>query len=149
MQQQPFRVQPQGPAHAYQTFAIRRPQAPDAWVPASCEDIDCEAWRLGWVTRVPFGSDLSEAVISSGRKWLSAVPDGLETVFTFPPGTPCFRASTHRQLRRPDIPDLFVVRGGDWRGNPTGERRVHTRPEDWAEHFHEATDQVAAEIEKG
>lgn len=150
MDSQPFRIQPQGPASAYQTFAIRRPQQPDAWVPASCEDVDCEHWRNGWVTRVPTGSELANAVRTAGRRWVSLIvnADGT-TTFSFAAGTPCFKASQHRQLRRPDIPDLFVVRGGDWRGNPTGERRVHTRPDDWVEHFQEVTAAVADQIEKG
>jgi hypothetical protein len=146
-----FRIEPQGPAAAYQTFAIRRPRAPDAWVPATCEDIDCEAWRLGWITRVPVANQaMVSAVLGSGRPYTETTAvDQAEREFLFPPGTPCFKASTHRQLRRPDIPDLFVVRAGDWRGNPTGERRVHTRPEDWAEHFQEATVSAAQQIEKG
>ena len=144
------RIQPQGPPQAYQTFAIRRPRAPEAWVPASCEDVDCPAWTNGWVTRVPWGSDMAEAVMASGRPFTeTTVPGRPEREFMFPPGTPCFQASRHRKMARPDIPDLFVVRDGDWRGNPTGVRRVHQRPDDWVEHLQETTARVADEIEKG
>ena len=59
--------------------------------------------------------------------------------------------SIDAKLNMPDhqVAQLLVVRGGDWRGNPTGERRVHTRPEDWAEHLHEHTAELADRIEKG
>ena len=115
----------------------------------------CEAFLNGWVTVVDIGSDLENALLHSGRPYTtSPYEDELESlirqrVYTFAPGTPCFRASQHRSTVRPDVPQLFVVRGGDWRGNPTGERRVHQRPEDWVEDFAEHTQQLADRIEKG
>jgi hypothetical protein len=71
-------------------------------------------------------------------------PDGL-TAFTFPPGQPCFvrhEAPVERSER-------FYVRGGDARGNPTGEVRVHSRPEHWVEDFAENQDRLRSAIEKG
>lgn len=153
--QQPFRFDPAGPASSYETFGIQRPRSPEAWVPATCEDVGCEAWRNGWVTRVPKvdSGGLSAAMqsaIRQGRLPAAVMDEPDALAYTFAPGTPCFRASTHRKLARPDIPDLFVVRGGDWRGNPRGTpTRVHKRPEDWAEHLHESTDAVAARLERG
>lgn len=145
-----FRFQPAGPVHAYETFQVSTSQAPEHWRRATCEEIDCEAWRFGWVTRVPAGGELEATVRSAvPGMWLTAELDGGETVFTFPPYTPCFRASQHRLPRADSVPELFVVRGGDWRGNPTGQRRVHQRPEDWAEHLHESTDRITEALRKG
>ena len=43
-------------------------------------------------------------------------------VFTFEAGQQCFT-----QHHVPDRPQFFVVRDGDWRGNPTGQNRLHTK----------------------
>lgn len=147
----PFRIQPQGPAQAYQTFQIATPRGPEFQRPATCQDVDCEAWRCGWVTRVPVASDLEHTVRLARHQhpWVSETEDNGERVFTYAPGTPCFQASQHRQAVRPDLPQLFVVRGGDWRGNPTGARRVHQRPEDWVEHLQEETGKISDLREKG
>ncbi len=151
MYQEPFRLTPAGPAQAYQTFEIKTPHGPSFERPATCEEVDCDAWRNGWVTRVPFGSGLAEAVVNSGRPY--AETTGLDTAereFMFAPGTPCFRSSTHRIAIRPDQPQVFLVKDGDWRGNPMGTRpRVHQRPEDWVEHAQEVTDNVIQRIERG
>lgn len=148
---QPNRWAPQGPVQAYETFHIRTPRGPEFERPATCEEVECSAWANGWVTRVPFGSDLEQAIRAErGRRpWTSEQHDGTTVAFTYTPGTPCFRAGQHRRSVRPDMPQLFVVRDGDWRGNPTGRVRRHTRPEDWVEHLQENTSQVAERIERG
>jgi hypothetical protein len=147
---QPFRLAPAGPVQAYRTFQATMPKGPEFQRPATCEEVECEAWLYGWVTRVQAGTDLEQTIRHSGRTWKRAdLVDGWWE-FEFAAQTnPCFRASQHRTMVRPDIPQLLVVRGGDWRGNPTGERRVHQRPEDWAEHLHEHTAELAERIEKG
>ncbi len=148
---QPFRVQPAGPPQAYRTFQIATPRVPEFERPATCEQVGCEAFLNGWVTRVPAASDLEHTIrLERGRHpWVSEQRDEASVAFTYAPGTPCFRAGQHRITVQPEVPQLFVVRGGDWRGNPTGERRVHQRPEDWVEDFAEHTQQLADRIEKG
>lgn len=147
---QPFRLQPEGPAHAYRTFQVAMPKGPEFERPATCEEVECEHYLNGWQTIVPAdNAELLAALRTSGRSFTEVDPNAVMRVFTFAPGQPCFRASQHRKLVRPDTPQLFVVRGGDWRGNPTGERRIHQRPEDWAEHLGEHTQQLADRIEKG
>lgn len=146
-----FRLEPAGPARAYETFAVHTPRGPEHWRQATCEEVECQAYRHGWQTRVPIGSDL-EATLRGARHrhpFVDARIEGAEWVFTFAAGTPCFQVSTHRVKLREDLPQLFVVRGGDWRGNPTGERRIHKRPEDWAEHLHERTDAVTEALQRG
>lgn len=152
MGSQPFRVTPAGPASAYQTFEIRTPKGPEFWRPATCEQVDCEAWRCGWVTKVPAGNaDLITAVTTSGRPFNETTePGAAEREFLFAPGTECFRSSTHRKPVRPELPQLFVVRDGDHRGNPRGTApRIHQRPEDWVEHHQEVTAAVVERIERG
>ena len=149
-----FRIQPAGPAHAYRTFQVKVPRGPEFQRPATCEQVDCEHWLHGWQTLVDAtNTDLLEALRASGRPYTEIVDDGqpfaLIRVFTFAPGTPCFRASQHRVAVRPDVPQLFVVRGGDWRGNPTGEWRIHQRPDDWVEDLQESTEALRETIERG
>lgn len=146
---EPFRIQPAGPAAAYRTFTIKTPRGPETTRPATCEEVTCDAWLNGWVTKVPNTDEWLNKVRAAGRTFIGSDQVNGEWVFTFPPGTPCFRASQHTVPIRPDLPQAFVVRGGDWRGNPTGEIRRHTRPEDWAEHLQEHTGQLADRIERG
>ncbi len=152
MNQQPFRLQPAGPASAYQTFEIKTPRGPETERPATCEEVDCAAWRNGWVTRVPAtNAGMIEAVQKSGRTFTETTGIGsAEREFMFAAGTPCFRAATHRLPARPDLPQIFLVRDGDWRGNPRGTApRIHQRPEDWVEHAQEVTESVKQRIERG
>lgn len=147
---QPFRITPSGPAHAYRTFQVAIPRGPEFQREATCQEVDCEHWLNGWQTLVDAtNTDQLDALRGSGRPYVEADPSAGVRVFTFAPGTPCFRASTHRVPVRPDLPQLFVVRGGDWRGNPTGERRVHQRPDDWVEDLQESTEALRETIERG
>jgi len=150
--QEPFRFTPAGPASAYQTFEIKTPKGPQFERPATCEEVNCDAWRNGWITRVPAASELEHTVRLARHQhpWLTEHVDGAELVFTFAPGIPCFRASQHRLPVRPDLPQMFLVKDGDWRGNPRGTQpRIHQRPEDWVEHAQEVTESVKQRIERG
>ncbi len=151
MRQQPFRIPPAGPASAYRTFEVRQPRGPETTRPATCEEVGCEAFLNGWITRVPATStDLITTIEQSGRPYTDITePVTTERAFLFAAGTPCFQASRHTVLARPDLPQLFIARGGDWRGNPMREGRVHQRPEDWVEDFQEETSATIERIEKG
>lgn len=137
------------PVSAMQTYKVASPRSTHTR-PATCEEVGCAAYLKGWVTTVPRGSDQERSL----RQFVGRhAPDGLrrdgkeisdaaagEVRFIFAPGSPCFRASTHRKsLQRPE---LFLVRGGDWRAN-TGLIRRHTRPEHWVEDMSETLDKVA------
>jgi hypothetical protein len=141
-----FRVDPVGPPGAYKTYEIVRPRATHSRQ-ATCEEVGCPAHRWGWTTRVPVGSDLEAAVRASGRAPASRHQDGAVAVYIFAPGTECFESHLHRvPVERPSI---YLVRDGDWRGNPSGQGRVHARPEDWVEDFSAHTDKIANELRKG
>lgn len=149
--QQPFRLPPAGPVQGYQTFHIHTPRGPQFERPATCEEAGCVNWANGWATALdPTAQvDLVEALRHSGRPYREISESPTRTVFYFAAGTPCFRSSQHTVMVRPDIPELFIVRDGDWRGNPTGRTRTHTRPEHWVEEFQETTESVRTRIEKG
>lgn len=137
---QPFRVEPLHPVSAYKTFGMHSPNTTHTRQ-ATCEEVACEQFLKGWVTRVPFHSPLAEFIAGKthGRHFRETTGLGKgEREFMFPPGQQCFRSSQHTiSLSRPPI---LTVRGGDWRGS-TSEAHVYDRPEQWIDDF--ATNQIA------
>jgi len=132
------------------TYQILRPTATH-WRAATCAEVDCPNYLNGWRTVVGEASDLGRRQAEyirerSGRRFAETreVPDAV--TFTFEAGQPCF-AGHRLPVGRPE---LYVVRDGDWRGNPSGTRpRVHTRAEDWVEDMSETLDAVRARVERG
>lgn len=146
----PFRIEPRLPTQAMKTYQVVAPRAPeeDFWRPASCAEVDCPPHLHGWKTILPAGrEDLLHAARTSGRRHTETRLDGGLVEFVFEAGQPCFQAHAHRA--RTARPELYVVRGGDWRGNPHGTERLHTRPEDWVDDFATHQDQLAARVEHG
>lgn len=147
-----FRIEPAMPAQDYTTYGMAMPRATH-WRPASCEESGCEAYTHGWASTFDLNTELGRKQAHyvrhdrSRRHSEQDVGAGL-VKFVFGPGQPCFRFREHQvPLERPAI---FSVRGGDWRGNPTGvPARVHTRAEDWVEDFALHQDRLATALEKG
>lgn len=145
-----MRLIPEGPAAAYKTYAIAAPLATH-WREGTCTEVNCQAQAHGWRTVVDESTDLGQRQAAyirrdSDRKYTEErLPDTL-TAFTFEAGQTCFE--THRvSLQRPE---LFVVRGGDWRGNPTGQQPyLHSSAESWLDDFGEHQEQLADRIERG
>lgn len=128
------RIEPAiGPEHV-KTYAIVRKDGIHVR-PATCAEVECEQWKNGWITRVPTGSDLDAYLASRkhGRVFDSLDTGRGERSYMFRPGQSCFRESTHRLPieREP----LFVVRDGDWRGNPRGTPAVQRSAADWTDDF--------------
>lgn len=130
------RIQPLGPSEAYVTYSIS--MRPDTDRKFTCQEVGCDYWRNGW------DSPIDERT-EEGRTWAFMIrhpeafgesrrdfkelrrEDGV-TVFRFDPYQRCFRDHD-------TIPDLFIVRDGDWRDNPMRRGRVHVNGYDWAEDF--------------
>ena len=145
---EPFRLEPMMPAAAYKSYSMRRPLATH-FRAATCEEADCPDYLNGWVTIVPEGSDNAALVRSLKGRWhfTEERREGGLAAFTFPPGQQCFKASTHRvPVGRPSI---FLVTGGDHRGNPLQTPSRILRVEDWVDDFATHQDRLAREIEKG
>jgi hypothetical protein len=138
----PFRIEPCGPAAGYRTFSARMPSS--HWRAASCAEVGCEHHRLGWTTTVDESTGLGAAQAwyirrESGRGFREHRDEAGRTVFTFRPGQTCFAAGGHRL---PVLPARYVVRDGDWRGNPTGWTRTHARVEDWVDDWATHQDRI-------
>jgi hypothetical protein len=118
--------------------------------PATCAEVECPQWKNGWITRVPVGSDLDRFLAGKthGRRFFARPGvDGGERTYSFPEGQECFRSSTHRVPieREP----FFVVRDGDWRGNPRGTAAVNRRPDDWVDDFANHQQRIADARDQG
>lgn len=127
------RYQPSLPPQHMQTFQILAP-ADTHFRKATCIEVDCPRYLEGWHLRVEgLPPELLHDAKNSGRKWTQLDVAPGETWLVFEAGQPCFRAAEHRL--RLDKPELFVVRGGDHRGNPRDEVRQHVRADDWVDDF--------------
>jgi hypothetical protein len=146
------RIAPAAPAHAYKTYQIVAPDQTH-WRPATCEEVNCVAYQNGWTTTVDTATELGQQQAEyirrrSGRAFTEDSADGRMVTFRFRAGQTCFAATKHRI--RLDRPELYLVRDGDWRGNPLGTTpRRHTRGEHWVEDFAEHQDNIARLVERG
>jgi hypothetical protein len=142
---------------SYKTYSVVSPISTH-FRPGTCAETDCPHYLNGWGVRLEnLTPDLRETVKSAtferqGRQvkyryTVQALADG-HIYLVFEAGQPCFRASQHRV--RIDKPPLFLVRDGDWRGNPRRTRaRQHLNPQNWVEDFAGHQQGLADEIAKG
>lgn len=135
------------PPGVFKTYSLRRPPGGEFWRKATCEEIDCAAWRDGWVTRVPVGSPQAQYIDAKqhGRRYRETTAlDRTVREFVFAPGQMCFGAAGHRVMieREP----LYIVRNGDHRQQLPGGRQ-HFRGEDWRDDMAEHLDGIRSEIE--
>lgn len=145
-------IMPQMPPQAYKTYGMSMPLKTH-WRAATCEEIDCDAYRCGWVSTFDLSTDLGQrqyAFCKADRSRAYSMQRPAENLvkFVYAPGNRCFQAGDHRvPLERPVR--LYVAEG-DWRGNPRRiPVRVHQRAEDWTEDFAIHQDRLAAAVEKG
>lgn len=145
------RPTPIGDPQHYKSYTMRAPVRTH-WRPATCEEYECLDYQYGWVTTIDLSTDLGqkqyhylthdkERRYSMQRLSLSIVK------FIYGPGHRCFRSDEHKvAVGKP--PKLLVV-GGDWRGNPRGEVRVHTRIEDWVDDSRVHQDKISTLVKRG
>lgn len=137
------------PTRAMQTFSIRAPKG--GLVPISCEDVECANYARGWKMVLDLNSELGQKQAyyikhQSGRAYtVESQVDGLVTLI-FAPNQDCFEQHKVRN----DLPEVFSIRGGDFRGNPLKTpTRVHKKPEFWLEEFAENQDRIATAKKEG
>ncbi|GHH30265.1 hypothetical protein Srubr_02810 [Streptomyces rubradiris] len=136
------------PPEAYRTFAIVSP-VETHMRRATCEEVGCEHYLNGWRVRVEnLTPQMLHAARTSGRKYVEhRIAEG-ETWLVYEAGQPCFKATEHRApIGRPP---LYLVRDGDYRGNPRGTKaRLYQRPDQWVDDFATHQQNLADEIRKG
>ena len=149
--QQISRVTPRIGPENMKTYKIVAPQGPTHWRKASCEEVECPNQANGWQTLVDESTELGQRQAwyirnQAKRKYTEERRAGGTTVFTFAADQQCFAEHTVRT----GAPELYLVRGGDWRGDPRGgQARRHTRPADWVDDFATHQQKLADRIEKG
>ncbi len=146
--QEPFRLQPGAPVATYKSYEFSMPAVTHTR-PATCGQVDCPTQASGWITPVDESTELGQKQAHYIRRLSGRIhtegPRDVFTLFTFPPGEECFEPHTIPLDRDP----VFVVRGGDWRGNPRRERMTHDRPDYWVEDFAQHQDRLATRINRG
>jgi hypothetical protein len=144
---QPFRIDPKLPAAAFQTYQIVSPLSTH-YRAGTCEEAGCLAHRHGWQTAVDEGTELGQRQAHhirkvAGRRFTERRTEIGLTAFVFEAGQRCF-AEHQVSLERPE---LYLVRGGDWRGNPRREVRQHSTPDSWVNDFATHQEQLARAAE--
>lgn len=147
-----YRPDPLLPAAAMKTYQIASPIETHFKL-APCSEVECDGFRNGFKIPVDVKSKLGQAQAryirdESGRAWTldrDPITPWLLT-FYFPAGQNCF---TPHQVPL-ERPALFVVREGDWRGNPRRVKPyVHRTPEEWVEDFATHQDMIATAQARG
>lgn len=145
-----MRIMPAMPAGAYKTYQIVAPLATH-FRNATCEEAQCADYLYGFRSVIDESTELGQQQAyyvrrESGRRYVEVKqPDGL-TEFTFEPGQKCFKGSHKVRLERDET---FIVRGGDWRGNPSRTVFRHRDAGQWTEDFAEHQDHINRLIERG
>lgn len=144
------RIVPAIPTALMRTYQMTSPQVAYPVSAANCERFGCASHAHGWRTVVDERLDLGQRQAhyirtQSGRRFTERRREDGLTEFTFEAGQACFK-----QHKLPaEGAERFIRRGGDWRGNPTGEVYEHARPDDWVEDFAEHQDRIQQAIERG
>lgn len=144
----PNRIETKLPASAMKTYRITAPRSTH-FRPASCAEVDCANHRNGWrVSASAVGERELAALRAGGWKWTVLDVSESEKWYVFPAGQKCLRHSTHvLPLEREPF---YIVRGGDWRGDPRGiGQRMHRRPEDWVDDFATHQGRLADRLAQG
>lgn len=147
--QQPNRITPNMSVDAYKTYRISSPLATH-WRPGTCAEAECAHHLDGWQSTIDEATVLGQQQAhyirrQSGRGFTEERLAGGLTCFTFPAGQTCFASPHQVPVGRPE---LYVVRDGDWRGNPTGRSQT-LRPQDWIDDFGEHQNRLADQMKKG
>lgn len=129
------RIPPHMEPQAYRTYRVSAPLRTH-WRPADCDEYECDAYLHGFVLTVDLSTELGQRQAhyvrhDRSRRCHEQRIDLTTTKFVYGPGNRCFSYSEHRVPI--GKPARLLVVGGDWRGNPLGFRRVHTKVEHWVE----------------
>lgn len=142
------------PVHLMKTFELRQPFDSHYRI-ATCAEVECKGWRQDMT--VTF--DLTVAQQVADANWLRnrsglrftylLLAGDTKVKFVIPSGQTCME-SRLRPHRVPLERDPFMlVRGGDFRGNPTGQRMRHTSPESFVDNWATDLDKLNTVRERG
>ncbi len=142
------------PVTAVKTYSIEQPITTH-WRKATCQEVNCVNFTKGFkvhvekVLAMANGADILAMIKGSGKKFAELAVAPGQTWLEFEAGQTCFDGDSGRHLTNLARPPLFVVRGGDWRGNPRGEQHTHTSGVDWADDMQNHRDKLLSAAERG
>lgn len=145
-----FRIDPKLPAGAMKTYAIHAPISTH-YRPATCQEVDCEAYAHGWKTRIDPNAELGRKQLNyirlgSGRSFRVVTSPGTPIVdLIFSPGQQCFAQHQVPLEREP----FYIVRDGDFRGNPRGTTPRKLSAPHWVDDFATHQDTIATALGDG
>jgi hypothetical protein len=144
------RITPKGEPQNYRTFQVTAPIATHTRI-ASCEEVECPQYARGWKMTIDLNTDLGQKQAHyiknlAGRSYKKTSAVGGLVELEFAANQPCF--GEHRV--RLDRPEIYRVKGGDFRGNPLRTpTRVHKKAEFWVEEFQINQDRLKTAEERG
>jgi hypothetical protein len=146
------RVPPRMGVTAYRTFSVSSP-IQTHYKSVTCKEAECQQYKFGWTT----GLDITNAQQAEAATWIrmhsglsfTFFETGNLVTFNFPPGQTCFIGQRGGHKVPLGKPELYVVRDGDHRGNPTGKVRKHTKPDLFVEEMAGNLTHLSDEIQKG
>lgn len=142
------RIDPALPPQSYKTYGMVMPLRTH-FRKATCAEVECDDWVMGFDSIVDITTELGRKqahyILNDKTRSHTFEQIGPSLVkFHFQPGTIPFASPKHDHFVRMDRPPLFVVRGGDWRGNPRGtEPMVHRNADNWVDDFATHQDRLA------
>lgn len=130
----------------YKTYSIHAPLRTH-FRKATCAEVDCPDYLHGWRVRLEILNEEQRVwVRQTGRRFTELAVRAGETWLVFEAGQLCFRATEHRA--RVEREELYVIRDGDTRGNPTG-RVDRVSGTQWNDDFGEHQQRLADLQQKG
>lgn len=146
------RIEPQGDPSLYKTYAMLRPKSTHTRI-ATCQEVDCPDFLRGWRTHIDLSTDIGKRQSRyirdhSGRSFVEVkrpIFGDPTVVLEFPAGQQCFREHRVPLEREP----LFVVKGGDYRGNPLGLPTVQRTRDEWLDDFGNHQLSIAEAVKRG
>lgn len=153
--QPPLNRMPQqlGPEY-YKSYTMSMPLS-SHWRKVTCEQYECDAWKYGFVLDIDVSTELGQKQFyyvthDKSRKYSMQRPSLNQFKFVYPPGNAGFAGPQHDHYLPLGREPIFLVRGGDWRGNPRKTpTRVHAEVGDWVEDFAENQDYLAQIAQRG
>lgn len=143
-----FRIEPKLPATAVKTYAIHAPISTH-YRPATCQEVNCEAYARGWTTLLDVTTDIgvrqAKYITGASGRTHTVLNKGTTLEFTFPAGQQCFAQHQVPLEREP----FYVVRDGDFRGNPRGTAPRKLSAPDWTDDFANHQDTIATALGEG
>jgi hypothetical protein len=136
------------PVRSMRTFQIDQPLSTHYRV-ATCAEVDCPdragGWRMGFDLSDPERLAAARWIRDhGGRRYTHEIIDG-KIVMTFAAGQNCFKAHRVPLDREP----FYVVRGGDFRGNPEKIYFQHRSADSFIDQWESDLDRLNAIRERG